>query len=181
LTQNEALERSSGVLSREAMKRLIESERPLVAGYLDLDAQLQPNGIDLTLAAVGRHRGGASIGVSNNDRVLPEIDELMFDEYGWMTLEPGIYHITYNETVSLPNDLMAFGRPRSSIARSGAAIHTAVWDAGYSGRSTSLLHVINPEGLRVQKNARVTQLVFITLVSATDKGYAGIYQDENRG
>ncbi|MEZ4496947.1 MAG: deoxyuridine 5'-triphosphate nucleotidohydrolase, partial [Thermomicrobiales bacterium] len=70
--------------------------------------------------------------------------------------------------------------PRSSIARSGAAIHTAVWDAGYSGRSTSLLHVINPDGLRLQRNARVTQLVFMTLSETTEHGYAGIYQNENR-
>ncbi|MEZ4505560.1 MAG: hypothetical protein R2848_06755 [Thermomicrobiales bacterium] len=94
-------------------------------------------------------------------------------------LSPGPYHITYAETVSLPKDLMALGRPRSSLTRSGVAIHTAVWDAGYSGRSTSLLVVSNPAGFRVQR-ARVAQLVFIQLSTADDVGYQGIYQGENR-
>ena len=59
------------------------------------------------------------------------------------------------------------------------AIHTAVWDAGYEGRSTSLLQVVNPEGFRVQRNARVMQLVFLTLSSRTAEGYRGQYQREN--
>jgi dUTP pyrophosphatase len=170
----------SGVMSREALRMLIAGSPPLIGGFIDLEEQLQPNGFDLTLAAIGRHRGPATIGLSNAERVLPEIEDLAFDAEGWVHLEPGIYHITYNETVSLPNSLMAFGRPRSSIARSGGAIHTAVWDAGYSGRSTSLLHIINPDGFHLRRNARVAQLVFMTLAQATDHGYAGIYQHENR-
>ena len=180
MTHNSTFEQYTGVISREGLRRLISAEPPLFEGYLDLETQLQPNGFDLTLAEIGRHHGPATIGVSNADRVLPDIEDLSFDEAGWISLPPGIYHITYNEVVSLPKNLMAFGRPRSSIARSGAAIHTAVWDAGYSGRSTSLLHVINPDGLRLQRNARITQLVFMTLSETTEHGYAGIYQNENR-
>ena len=75
---------------------------------------------------------------------------------------------------------MALGRPRSSLTRSGVAIHTAVWDAGYSGRSTSLLTVPNHAGFTVERGARVMQLVFITLSGAVESGYDGIYQGENR-
>jgi dUTP pyrophosphatase len=75
---------------------------------------------------------------------------------------------------------MALGRPRSSLTRSGVAIHTAVWDAGYSGRSTSLMTVHNSSGFRVQIGARVAQLVFIQLSTPDDIGYQGIYQGENR-
>jgi len=74
---------------------------------------------------------------------------------------------------------MALGRPRSSLARSGVTIHTAVWDAGYSGRSTSMLQVINPNGFRVAKDARVLQLVFFSMSHASEQGYSGIYQHEN--
>ncbi len=76
---------------------------------------------------------------------------------------------------------MALGRPRSSLGRSGVTIHTAVWDAGYSGRSTSLLSVLNSEGFRVQRDARVMQLVFVGLAAPTTEGYAGQYQGENIG
>jgi dUTP pyrophosphatase len=176
----ELIEQTAGVLSREQLQQMIASDRPLVEGYLDLDAQLQPNGFDLTLESIARHGGRGTIGCANSDRVLPDLIDVPFDDDGWATLEPGIYHITYNETVSLPNELMALGRPRSSLARSGVSIHTAVWDAGYSGRSTSLLHVINPAGFRVERNARVAQLVFFTLSHPAGEGYSGVYMNENR-
>jgi dUTP pyrophosphatase len=73
---------------------------------------------------------------------------------------------------------MALARPRSSLLRCGVNIGTAVWDAGYSGRSQSLMLVYNPSGFRVQKDARVAQLVFMTLTAETDS-YAGKYQNEN--
>ncbi|HUV75718.1 MAG TPA: deoxyuridine 5'-triphosphate nucleotidohydrolase, partial [Dehalococcoidales bacterium] len=55
---------------------------------------------------------------------------------------------------------------------------TAVWDAGYSGRSQSLMVVYNPQGFRVQRNARIIQLVFLQLTRETE-GYQGTYQGEN--
>jgi dUTP pyrophosphatase len=171
-----------GVLSREQIREKVEvAERPLFSGFLDLETQLQPNGFDLTLREVSRYTGGGQIGVETADRVLPELVPLEFDDDGWLTLEPGIYHILYNEIVTLPEDLMALGRARSSLGRSGVTIHTAVWDAGYSGRSTSLLSVLNPGGFRVQRNARVMQLVFFGLAERTVEGYAGRYQGENVG
>lgn len=168
------------VLSSNEIRALIESENPLFSGFADLDAQVQANGFDLTLAEVRRFVGSGTLGIDNADRVLPEIELVTGDERGFLTLAPGAYHITYSETVSLPKNLMALGRPRSSLTRSGVAIHTAVWDAGYSGRSTSLMVVYNPDGFRVQIGARVAQLVFIQLSTPDEMGYQGIYQGENR-
>ena len=73
---------------------------------------------------------------------------------------------------------MALGAPRSSLLRCGVTVHMAVWDAGYSGRSQSLLVVFNPQGFRCERNARVAQLVFMELANETE-GYRGIYQGEN--
>jgi dUTP pyrophosphatase len=172
----------AGVLSREQVRELIELEsRPLLVDYMDLEEQLQPNGFDVTLREVSRYVGQGQIGKRSSDRMLPELVPLPFDADGWITLEPGPYQILYNEIVTLPESLMALGRPRSSLARSGVTIHTAVWDAGYSGRSTSLLSVLNPEGFRVQRNARVMQLVFMGMASETAHGYRGRYQGENTG
>lgn len=173
---------SGGVLSREQLRRQIEdTERPLLSDYVDLEGQLQPNGFDLTLREVSRYVGQGQIGERTEDRRLPELVPLEFDTDGWITLEPGPYHILYNEIVSLPGLLMALGRPRSSLGRSGVTIHTAVWDAGYSGRSTSLLSVLNPEGFRLQRDARVMQLVFLEMAAETAMGYEGRYQGENTG
>ena len=75
---------------------------------------------------------------------------------------------------------MALATPRSSLLRCGVTVNTAVWDTGYSGRSQSLLVVYNPRGIRLEKNARIVQLVFFTLDRETE-GYRGAYQGENLG
>ena len=81
--------------------------------------------------------------------------------------------------MNLPHDLMAMARPRSTLLRSGVAIHAAVWDAGYSGRGEGLLSVLNARGYRLQRGARVLQLVFFRLMAPTADGYRGRYQGEN--
>ena len=168
-----------GALSGASLRALIASDKPLIRDFVDLESQLQPNGFDLTLESVHYHSGAGVVGRSNDDRVLPDLEPLDFDVEGWIDLQPGIYHITYNEVVALPLNLMALGRPRSTLNRIGVTIHTAVWDAGYEGRSTSLLSVMNPNGVQVQRNARVMQLVFFAVGNPPETGYAGVYQGEN--
>jgi dUTP pyrophosphatase len=170
---------ASGVLSRDLIRALIQSDSPIVVDYLDLELQLQPNGFDLTLAEVHRYQGRGVLTVDNAGRQLPSIEHIAFGADDFLDLDPGIYHVLYNEAVRLPNDLMALARPRSSLNRSGVTIHSAVWDAGYTGRSTSLLAVLNPAGFRIQRNARVLQLVFFMLADADETGYRGVYQGEN--
>jgi dUTP pyrophosphatase len=93
-------------------------------------------------------------------------------------LPPGAYQVRFTETVNLPTWLMAYARPRSSLLRSGVALHTAVWDAGYSGRGVALMVVYHPAGFRLARGARICQLVFHQLNAATGSGYAGAYQRE---
>ncbi len=180
LDETERTGAAPGVWSRELLRAAIEkADRPLISGWRDLDLQLQPNGFDLTVREIHAFTSDGQIGVSADDRSLPTLSPLMSDETEWFTLSPGAYHIVYNEIVDLPPGLMALGRPRSSLGRSGVTIHTAVWDAGYRGRSTSLLSILNPHGFRLQRHARVMQLVFLGLAVETTSGYAGRYQGEN--
>jgi dUTP pyrophosphatase len=168
------------VLSGATIRRLVASEPPLVSAVRDLDRQLQPNGIDLTLASVWHWTGRGQLGTADGDRTLPDRVEVAPDRDGYYELPPGGYVVLLNEVVNLPTDLMAFGRPRSSLLRCGVALHTAVWDAGYSGRSESLLIVYNPAGVRLRRDARILQLVFCALDRPTEP-YAGRFQNENLG
>ena len=168
-----------GALGREELLRRILGSPPLISGYSSLDEQLQPNGFDFSLAEVNRFTGAGALGRANADRVVPDVMPLPFDADGWLTLCPGPYQILLNETVELPRDLMALGRPRSSLCRAGATLGTAVWDAGYRGRSTALLIVENGDGFRIQQGARLLQLVFFSLTAATARGYDGAYLNEN--
>jgi len=145
----------------------------------DAAAQVQPNGIDLTLRSVARLVGPGQIGRHNSDRLLPDLVPVLADRDGWYILPPGPYIGMLNEVIHLPLHLMALARPRSSLLRSGVAVHTAVWDAGYSGRSQIMISVENPEGFRVQQHARVVQLVVFALAGAVTEGYRGVYQKEN--
>ena len=166
------------VMSREQIAALLDADPPLIEHMVDRDAQLQPNGIDLTLATVSRFAGPGTLARDNHDRRLPDVDAVPFDDAGGVDLTPGPYLVRFNETVNLPSDFMAYARPRSSLLRSGVALHTAVWDAGYSGQGVALLVIYNIEGFRVERDARIVQLVFHRLEHATSSGYAGHFQGE---
>jgi dUTP pyrophosphatase len=165
-------------LSKDDIRLALSSTPPLVEGYVDLPAQLQTNGFDLTLRTIATFRSLGQLAFDNAERRLPEMLPLEFNMDGVLHLTPGCYSLTYNEVVHLPKDVMALGLSRSSLLRCGASLHTAVWDAGYEGRSESLLVVNNSQGLLLKKNARVLQLVFFRLSGKTE-GYHGRYQGEN--
>jgi dUTP pyrophosphatase len=166
------------ILSKADILYLIQQKPPLIEDYIKLEDQVQPNGFDLTLREVAALQSSGRIAASNAQRQVSNLQPLVFDQAGYLDLASGSYLITYNEIVNLPNNLTALGAPRSSLLRCGVTVHMAVWDAGYSGRSQSLMVVFNPAGFRVQRNARVSQLVFMELAQKTD-GYRGAYQSEN--
>lgn len=172
----------TGALNRDAIAALLAGDPPLLEECPDLRGQLQPNGIDVTVRSVASfppEAGAGAIGVSDADRALPGSTELDFGRDGWLVLPPGHYLVTFNEVVNLPRWLMALGRPRSSLLRMGVSLHTAVWDAGYRGRSHTLLLVHNAAGFRLQRDARIAQLVFFPLSAPDAAGYDGHYQREN--
>ncbi len=166
------------VLSKQDIHRLLQQEPPLIEGYINLEEQVQPNGVDLTLREVALLQSSGKIAVKDNQRLVSDLAPLVFNGLDFIDLMAGTYIITYNEIVHLPRNVMAMATPRSSLLRCGVTVNTAVWDAGYSGRSQSLMVVHNPQGFRLQKNARVVQLVFLKLTGETE-GYQGAYQGEN--
>ena len=168
----------AAILSKQDILELLQQQPPLVEGYLDLEQQMQPNGIDLTLRDVALLQSPGAIAVSNSQRVVADLAPLVFDGLGFIDMVPDAYIVTYNEIVHLPNNLIALARPRSSLLRCGVTVDTAVWDAGYSGRSQSLMVVYNRQGFRLQRNARIVQLIFLKLTGETE-GYRGAYQGEN--
>ena len=168
-----------GVLDRASISEFLRGTPPLVEGYSHLSEQLQPNGFDLTLKGVSIYSTPGYLGRLPHQRVVSSLKEISGDEEGVLHLVPGPYLVTFNEIVNLPNHLMALGLPRSSLLRSGVSVHTAVWDAGYSGRSEAMLAVYNPEGFRLELGARIVQLVFLPLNRPVSEGYRGAYQGEN--
>lgn len=164
------------VLTGNEIRELI-SRRDLIQNFIDLDTQITPNGFDMTVREVHSIISEGAVDFSNEKRRLSETEKIDFiDDY--VSLKKGAYKIVYNEIVNIPPNLMALGRPRSTLLRCGANVGTAVWDRGYSGRSESLLTVENSNGIRIFKDARVLQLIFMRTL--TDESlYKGIFLNEN--
>jgi len=134
-------------------------------------AQVQPNGVDLTLGGVfeqvepGRiERGGKTVG---------ERTELAADD-GIYRLEPGAYVVEYGERVAVPEGHVGFVYPRSSLLRNSCMLDTAVWDAGYEGRGEGLLEVHH--AIELEAGARIAQ--FVLAEAAHEATYEGDYQHE---
>jgi dUTP pyrophosphatase len=163
------------ILGKTELTKLLDG---LAGNAVDPQSQLQVNGFELTVARVESFEGPGRIGFSNDDRALPPTKAFEWGEDGWLFLKKGSYKIIFNEFVSIPNDVCAIGLPRSSLLRMGVNVHTAVWDAGYRGRSEALLVVYSGEGFYIKKNARAVQLVFMGL-GASQEGYSGRYMNEN--
>lgn len=165
------------ILGRDEILRLIKNEPPLIEGYLDLGTQLQPAGFDLTVNRIYVPEEEGEIDFSNERRKIPRWRELNMRDDAFL-LKPGAYIISYNEKVNLPLNIAAIVKPRSSLLRMGATIATALWDPGYRGRGKSLLIVFNPHGIRLHRNARVAQMIFLLVTGGTGAGYKGLFQHE---
>ena len=153
--------------------------RGLVESMVDPETQTQMCGMELTLQKIERFITAGAVAFDNKERELPETVIMNFDESSWIQLSAGAYLVTFNEVVNIPGHVAAIARPRSTLLRCGATLETALWDPGYRGRSQSLLVVYNPLGLRLKKNARLMQLVFLRLEKEAEKLYSGKYQGEN--
>lgn len=169
------------MLNQTEIEKLIR-ENKLIEDYVDLAVQLTPNGIDLTCGGIFKFTGSGALDFSNNERKLPVGKEILLkkknvkDKFGWWKLKAGTYKVKTNETVNLPNDLVALAFTRTSLLRMGAFTQHGVWDAGFRGKGEFVLVVANPAGISIKENARIAQLVFM-VINKTAKGYNGIYQN----
>ena len=163
-------ESGEGILTKEEIRKMIEEEG-LVEDFIDLGVQLQPVGIDLTTKqiCVFRRRTNGVIDFDNSKRTLPKTKIIDFG-----VLEPGIYLLDLNERVNLPNNIYAFGLPRSTLLRCGGEILSAPWDPGYSGHGQVLLKLNLP--VCIEKDARLYQLMFFRC-KGTER-YMGVYNEK---
>ena len=159
---------------------MLSGDEIRAAGVLEPDqGLLQPNGVDLSLDAVWRLLTPGTLGRAHDDRQLPQREPLAFDADGWLDLPQGGYGLRYAERVALPDDCGGLCFPRSSLLRMGVYVPTAVWDAGYVGRGEGWMEVRSPYGVRLQRGARIVQLVLFRLSQPAQQLYAGAYQERS--
>ncbi|KAJ9485361.1 hypothetical protein VN97_g7995 [Penicillium thymicola] len=142
--------------------------------------QAQPCGVDLTLKRVFKWTSPGIIDLDNQLRQPAWTEEIPFplsneNTKPYLDLAQGSYLVEFNETVSVPLDVMGEIFVRSSLFRSGVTIHAGVMDSGYEGAVGALMQVVNPTGLRLYPAARLAQFVFHQ-TSEKVEGYNGVYQ-----
>jgi len=170
------------VLSGNTIKQLCLQDPPLIDEFINMETQIQQNGVDFTVKRIERIVGQGRIDFDNTYRQLPEVETVSIHQIApngdkMYDLPQGCYLVTFNEYVRIPRNLMFRSVSRSTLIRCGASLESAIWDAGFEGYSQCALIVHNELGIQIHKDARIMQLVVEELNESVEKGYNGIYQN----
>lgn len=139
--------------------------------------QIQPCGIDLSLKTILQWKTPGEIDFDNSQRKPATTEEIHFEK-GRLHVPQGAYLVQFNEIVSVPEDVMGEIFVRSSLFRSGVAIHAGLVDSGYCGSigglsrflgvyltstlqrvAGAMLQVLNPHGFVLHENSRLAQFI----------------------
>jgi len=132
---------------------------------------VQGAGVDLEIEKLYEINSNSYLGVDR--RELPEVDEVDKNPF---VLSPNAYYLGLTkEKVNVPNDLVAFMLPRSTLFRSGVSLRTAVIDPGYRGALTVGIKNETDFEFTLEKNARIAQVVFSKIFGGA-LDYDGRYQ-----
>lgn len=161
------------ILSDAELMRYIE-EKLLIVEPFD-QGIVKENGLDLR---IGREIARIIDPGEVIDIRRPEFEKFYrreeVDDDGFIIHPNERLLVTTLETITLPNDLMAFCELRSTFARLGLSIPPTVVDAGFSGNLTiELLGGVAP--VRLYPWTGFLHVVFARLSSPVERPYRGKY------
>ena len=81
------------------------------------------------------------------------------------------------EFVSLPADLAATLRGRSSFGRKGVLLGAGYIDPGFRGNLTLCMVNMGKEDIAVEKGTRIVQMLIHPILGDVENAYNGNYQD----
>lgn len=138
---------------------MLNSKQIIDKGLLKLDhskGKAAQIGYDLSVREIKRLRGTGKIWKSNTS--LPEYITEPSDDHGWH-LNAGYYEVTFWEGCKIPNNYVGLIRQRSSMLRSGALLHSSVFDPNFETEFMgSFIAVFCP--IFIEKDARIAQIYF---------------------
>lgn len=157
--------------------RSLVLRKKLVEDYVDLDTQIQPNGVDLTIRNVELLESTPGvIDFTGEKRTFPQRKALSWSRDDIVELSPGNFYLGWtNEMVNMPSNMVGILKPRTSAFTMGLAISTGVVDAGFRGHIRFGLSASVP--VKVIKNARLIHMV-VARLSGRTKEYEGIWKEK---
>jgi deoxycytidine triphosphate deaminase len=135
---------------------------------------LSPNAIDFTVDQIQRVLPGKFSISEDHKKMRSQTGNLLAYAGGtdWF-LEQGVYDISSDMYVKLPDKVAAMIVTRSTFVRNGCFIQSGLYDQGFNGHIGAVL--FNPFGnTQITPHTRIGQIIF---VSSEDGGtmYAGGY------
>lgn len=170
-------------------------------GDLDIDpydeSNLQPASYDITLGdewevPVQASPGNLPItleeGIPDSARCVYQSDEFVLNsiqnpEAPGSEADSGPFVLGYiEETISVPDNMTAEVRGRSSIGRLGIVPHTAGWgDPGFSGQLTLELYNLSPNPVQLESGTRIAQVIFKRMNSSASTPYGAKNDQKYQG
>ena len=149
---------------------------------IDNPKSVQQVGIDVEVVKIDKV---IDVGfIFRNNTLLPKYIEMepnfkVNEADGWM-LQPGYYQIWLKQGCVTPPDVMFRIRQRSSLLRSGAQIHSSIFDPGFSTDAMGTFMVVHRE-IWIEQGARVGQVyASITTPVAAENLYKGQFQGDKQ-
>lgn len=99
-----------------------------------------------------------------------------------ITLMPGQFSLASSvERFTMPNDVLALVKDKSSWARLGLSVFNTVIEPGWCGYLTLELKNQGSDALVICKSDPIAQILFHRLDEPTERGYEGKYQNQEAG
>lgn len=131
------------------------------------------NGFDLSLKEIKSVVGAGIIHKNKTD--VAEYSSLPITEDGYYILSKGVYSITFNEGVEIPQCHCGMIKTRSSLVRNGCVIDSGWYDTSFKVPEMGAMLFVNNDSIKIEKDARVAQLI---LFEAEDTdSYDGQFQN----
>jgi len=148
------------------------TERGIIINTEGGNMEIQQNGIDLTLESVDLIKGGV---LGREARDIIPYDPIMCDSDEYFLLSPDqSYSIMFQQKINVPENMCAQIIQRSTLNRMGGFILSGLYDSGFNNQIGAVVRTTVP--IKLQKGARVAQIIFIMAESASL--YNGIYQSK---
>jgi deoxycytidine triphosphate deaminase len=163
------------------MPRILSGEEiaPLIQKVISAESgeQKQPAGYDVTVSNIQSFpEDRFTLGIAKGENSA--LNQVQIVDGNYFDLDIGAYFVDLNEITTIPHDAIGILLPRSTLLRNGLDVRTALFDPGYSGQPKVMLVCHRPA--RIQKFARIGQLIILKSDAAFSEKYAGRYQGEGR-
>lgn len=161
------------------MKGSLVGHDNLIKLFPNFEDDIKENGIDLRVGKIEKIKNdGKIIGCVDDVKYKPSYIKLPLINGNHYHLKPQeFYFVTIDRKIHIPNGYTQIYQIRSSFARCGLILLSAVGDNGFNGTLMMGLYNASPLPIFIGKNERIIQAVtFKNDGTATD--YDGVYQND---